>query len=204
MRKNNAFSKFWLQPQDFRLQVNNFKLIILRFALVACALQFVGCGYSAAGAYLPAGIKTIYVKPFVNKIDITSEITTLNKYQSYRPLLEVDITKKLIDRFILGSALKIAKIDSADWIIEGGLIEFRRDPLKYADDDETVLEYRINIVVSLNLYNKENKLVWSEPGFIGNTTYFTQGTLAKSETTAVNDAVVDLARRIVERVVENW
>jgi len=40
--------------------------------------------------------------------------------------------------------------------------------------------------------------------FTGNTSYFTTGTQAKSEATAVNDALTDLARRIVERTVEQW
>ena len=55
--------------------------------------------------------------------------------------------------------------------------------------------------------NKENKLIWEESGFTGDTTFFTSFTtagIAKSEDVAINDALNDLARRIVERTVEEW
>jgi len=193
----------------FRLQASSFKLqakTILGLVFVSCCLlQFAACGYSTKAGNMPAGIKTIYVKPFVNKIDITNEVTTVEQYRSYRPLLEVDITKKVIDRFNLDGSLKIAKKDSQDWLLEGELVEYRRDPLKYSDvDDETVTEYRINLVVNLALYDRNNKLIWSEQRFTGQTDYYTQGAYAKSESAAIDDAVTDLSRRIVERVVENW
>jgi hypothetical protein len=187
------------------LHDKNIRKIFISLMLAACSLQFIGCGYSTKGGYLPAGIKSIYVKPFVNKIDISNEITTTNKYRSYRPLLEIDITNKLVERFRLDGTLKIAKLDSQDWFLEGELVEFRKDPLKYADsDEETVTEYRINLMVNLILYDKDNKIVWSENRFNGQTEYYTQGAYAKSESAAIDDAITDLARRIVERVVENW
>lgn len=84
------------------------------------------------------------------------------------------------------------------------MVEFRRDPLRYTDNND-VEEYRINIVVNLSLWdNRENKLIWQENNFTGDTTYFTTGQLAKPEDTAVSDAINDLARRIVERTVEQW
>ena len=46
--------------------------------------------------------------------------------------------------------------------------------------------------------------MWEEKGFIGDATYFTSGTLAKTEDTALDEAVDDLARRIVERTIEWW
>jgi hypothetical protein len=187
------------------LQAKNIRKIFLGLVLAACSLQLAACGYSTKAGNMPAGIKTIYVMPFTNKIDITNEVTTLEKYRSYRPLLEVDITKKTIDRFNLDGSLKIGKRDSQDWLLKGELVEYRRDPLKYSDiDDETVTEYRINLIVNLFLYDRDNKLLWSEQRFTGQTDYYTQGAYAKSESTAIDDAVTDLSRRIVERVVENW
>ncbi|MDP8259509.1 MAG: LptE family protein [Candidatus Gygaella obscura] len=181
-----------------------FKGIVLALAVVFMAVNLSACGYSASGANLPAGIKTIHVSPFKNRIDITSEVTTFNRYRSYRPLLEVDIRNSVIDRFLLDGALKIDNSENADWILEGELVEFRKDALKYGSDDETVREYRINIVVNLSLFDREGRIIWGEPGFTGDTTYFTQGANAKSEVTAIDDALTDLARRIVERVVEDW
>ena len=51
---------------------------------------------------------------------------------------------------------------------------------------------------------KEKKLVWQEDRFTGDTTYFTTGSQAKTENAAIVDALSDLARRIVERTVEQW
>jgi hypothetical protein len=89
-------------------------------------------------------------------------------------------------------------------VLEADLVEFRRDPLRYTDND-VVQEYRLNIIVNLRLRDaKEKKLVWEEKSFTGDTTYFVSGPQAKNEDTAITDAITDLSRRIVERVVEQW
>ncbi len=163
-----------------------------------------GCGYTTSGANLPAEVKTINISNFTNKIDITNELATTKSYKTYYPLLEVDITKAVIERFKLNGSLRIASEDKADWLLKGELIEFRRDALRYANDEETVTEYRITIIVNLTLTDKQGNLIWQNNSFAGDTTYFTQGTQAKAESTAVADAITDLSRRIVERVIENW
>jgi hypothetical protein len=148
--------------------------------------------------------RTIYVTPFVNKVDITNESYTENKYRIYRPTLETDITKSVTNKFLFDGNLKPVKEQNADLILKGELMEFRRDPLRY-DSNDNVTEYRLNLVVNISLWDrKADRLVWEENGFTGNTSYFTTGTQAKSEATAVNDALTDLARRIVERTVEQW
>ncbi len=81
--------------------------------------------------------------------------------------------------------------------------------MRYVNNDEdAVLEYRVNIVVNITLWdNKEKKIVWDEPGFTGDYTYFTQpqgATPALSEDQAISNAITDLARRIIERTVEQW
>jgi hypothetical protein len=177
------------------------KAVIL--CLVACSLWFIGCGYTTR-SMVSDKFKTIYVEPFANKIDITKETDAVYKYKIYKPRLETDITKSVIDKFLFDGNLRPQKLELADLVLKGELVEFRRDPLRYTDSDE-VEEYRINLVVNLSLRdNKENKLIWGENNFTGDTTYFTRGTAAKSEDTAINDAVSDLARRIVERTVEQW
>lgn len=176
---------------------------------IACYLLLValgGCGYTAR-SMISNKFKTIYIVPFVNKIDITKEAYTASKYKLYKPTLETDITKSVTNRFLFDGNLRPVKEGSADLILRGELIEFRRDPLRYTDNDE-VEEYRINLVVNISLWDKkEDKLVWEENGFTGDSTYFTSFTtagVAKSDDAAVNDAITDLARRIVERTVEQW
>jgi hypothetical protein len=162
-----------------------------------------GCGYTTR-SMISSQFHTIYVAPFENKIDITQEVYSANKYRVYRPLLETDITRTVVNKFLFDGNLKPAPEDSADLILKGELVEFRRDPLRYNDNDE-VTEYRLNLVVNVSLLDrKESRLIWEEKGFTGNTTYFTTGQDAKTEDTAINDALDDLARRIVERTVEQW
>ena len=177
----------------------------LIFLVTGCWLlvTMTGCGYTTR-SMVSNKFKTIYITPFVNKVDITNEAYTANKYRIYRPTLETDITKTVINKFLFDGNLKPVKEQTADLVLKGELIEFRKDPLTY-DDNDNVTEYRINLVVNISLWDKkENKLSWEENGFTGNTSYFTSGTQAKSESAAVTDALTDLARRIVERTVEQW
>lgn len=171
--------------------------------VTGCLIFLSGCGYTTR-SMISSKYKTIYVVPFVNKIDITQEQYTANKYRIYRPLLETDITKSVINKYLFDGNLRPVKEGSADLVLKGELLEFRKDPLRY-DDNNNVTEYRVNLVVNLALWGRqENKLIWEENNFTGDTTYFVTGTQAKSEGQAINDALTDLSRRIVERTVEEW
>ena len=162
-----------------------------------------GCGYTTR-SMIADKYRTIYVAPFENKIDFTEASYAANKYRINRPTLETDISRSVNNKFFTDGNLKPIQEESADLVLKGELVEFRRDPLRYTESDD-VEEYRINLVVNLSLYDrKEEALVWQEIHFTGDTTYFTMGPQAKSEDVAVNDALSDLARRIVERTVEQW
>jgi len=188
-------------------RINRVFLASAAFILLATALT--GCGYTTR-SMLYGNYNTIYVSPFLNKVDITQESFSANKYRIYRPMLETDITKKVVNRYLFDGNLKPAKEGSADLVLKGELIEYRKDPLSYTADTENVTEYRINIYVNLSLWDtKENKLLWQENNFNGNYSYFTSENLNNAsikvpEATAVNNAIEDLARRIVERTVEQW
>jgi len=178
------------------------------------AAALTGCGYTTR-SMLYGKYNTIYVTPFINKVDIAQESYSANKYRIYRPMLETDITKKVINRYLFDGNLKPAKEGAADLVLKGELVEYRKDPLSYTANTENVTEYRINIYVNLSLWDaKENKLLWQENNFNGNYSYFTNvdfenagvnsARIVVSEATAVNNAIEDLARRIVERTVEQW
>ena len=167
-----------------------------------------GCGYTTR-SMLYGNYSTIYVTPFLNKVDITQESFSANKYRIYRPMLETDITKKVVNRYLFDGNLKLAKEAAADLVLKGELIEYRKDPLSYTPNTENVTEYRINIYVNLSLWDtKENKLLWQENNFNGNYSFFTSfasGNVVRiTEDAAVINAIDDLARRIVERTVEQW
>ncbi len=180
--------------------------LFLLFTCYALLVTMAGCGYTTR-SMISNKFHTIYVVPFVNKIDITKETNAENKYKLYRPMLETDITRALTNKYLFDGNLRPAKSEAADLILKGELVEFSRDPLRYTDNNE-VEEYRINIRVNLSLWDtKENKLAWQENNFTGDFTYFTSFTRSgtpKSDGQAVSDAVDDLARRIVERTVEEW
>lgn len=171
--------------------------------LLMTVLALTGCGYTTR-SMVATQYKTIHVAPFVNKIDFTREVETNSSSHIYQPGMEADITRAVVDRLLFDGNLRPVKVENADLSLKGELVEFRRDPLRYTEGDD-VLEYRLNIVVNLSLWDvKENTLKWEENSFTGETTYFTSGNLAKPESLAINDALNDLARRVVERIVEQW
>ncbi|HTY45284.1 MAG TPA: LPS assembly lipoprotein LptE [Patescibacteria group bacterium] len=172
-------------------------------ALLCMCCGLAGCGYTTR-SMIAQEFRTIHVVPFVNKIDITLENNAASKYKIYKPGLETDITRAVADKYLFDGNLKPSEQAVADLTLKGELVEFRRDPLRYTDNDE-IEEYRINIVVNLSLFdNRKQQVVWEEKNFTGDTTYFTRGAAVKSDDVAVSDAVKDIARRIVERTVEQW
>ncbi|MCX5712182.1 MAG: LptE family protein [Candidatus Omnitrophica bacterium] len=180
-------------------------LIIASFILLSASLSLAsGCGYSTHSAFI-SQYRTVYVEPFINKVDFTQEKYIANKYRTYKPLLETDVTHAVVDKFLFDGSLKPVPRENARLILKGEVVQFRRDPLRYDADNETVLEYRINIVVNISLRDvQEDKILWEENGFTGDTTYFVSGSSIKSDDQATQDAIADLARRIVERTVEAW
>lgn len=171
---------------------------------LALALFVAGCGYTTR-SMISNEYSTIFVTPFVNKVDITNETYSANKYNIYRPTVETDITRYITNKYLSDGNLKPSKdMATADLVLKGELVEFRRDPLRY-DSGDNVLEYRLNLVVNISMWDqKADKLLWQESNFTGDTSYFTSGTQSKSEDSAINDALTDLARRVVERTVEQW
>lgn len=162
-----------------------------------------GCGYTTR-SLLPSEIKTIRVDNFKNEINVEAEQNNLRMYRGYRPGMENDITRAVTNKFLTDGTLRIANESNADLILSSSLVDYKRDALRY-DASDNVEEYRIKLLVNMELTNSKTGVVmWKEKGFAGETTYRTTGPLAKSETTAVNDAIDDLARRIVERTVEAW
>lgn len=162
-----------------------------------------GCGYTTR-SLIADKYQTVYITPFKNSIDITRE-TTANNYRLYRPLLETDITSAVVQKFLIDGNLKPAdRADNADLVLQGSLTGFRKDPLTYTGSDD-VNEYRVSITVSLRMSDTgSNTVLWEEPSFTGSATYFLSGPQATSESEAINTAIKDLSRRIVEHTVDQW
>lgn len=171
-------------------------------SIVYCLLSVIflaSCGYTTRST-LPASTKTIHVELFKNSISYTTE----GRRNIYLPLLEVKVRNAVTDRFLFDGNLKLAEPDQANLVLKGELKNYERTVLRYTDDDD-VQEYRVHITVALELWNtRKQEAVWTEPAFVGEATYFVTGASAKSEESAVDGAMNDLARRIVERTVEDW
>lgn len=162
-----------------------------------------GCGYTSS-SIIASGAKSIHISNFINKIKLTEEVTDKRMYIGYRSGMELDITRDAIDKFILDGNLKVTNLKEADLILDGQLVDFKKEALRY-DVNDDIIEYRVKVVVDIRLYEPpENKIIWEEKNFTGESTYRTTGEYARTEEVAVWDAIKDLATRIVERTVEGW
>ena len=170
--------------------------ILLCMVLV---LGVTGCGYTT-GSLLPKNYRTIAIQPFKNKVSYVSE----NARALYVPLLETNVRTAIIDRFLFDGSLHIADPDKANLLMEGELIGLQQDSLR-TDVNQNIQEYRARIIVSLKLTDTATgKVLWEEPSFAGEVTYFTAGPQAQTQSAALASALTDLATRVVERTVENW
>ncbi len=209
--KRNNFLYSGRKTAAFRPQIGNSRSVFrprkswwASLLVTGCCLlvTFSGCGYTTK-TILPDNVKTVHVDTFKNNIDITKVVSAKDKYEVYRPNLEVDLRDAIMTRVFLDGNLKAADKDSADAVLEGQIVQYRKDPLRY--QNEVVQEYRISLVCDVKLINqKDSKVLFEESNITGDATYFTTGTLQVTEAAALNDAMSDLARRIINKIVENW
>ena len=187
-----------LKTRDSRLKAMKLGLV----SWVLC-LGSLSCGYTTRPG-LASYLQTIYVKPFENAIDLTQLTNDYQQFPIYRHGLESDVTRAVINRFQFTGLLRPAQSGKADCRLEGELVEFRRDALRY-NASQQVEEWRLSVVVNLKFYDLHtNQLEWEEQRFTGDTTYFALGASVESEGSALTRAITDTSRRIVERTVENW
>ncbi len=178
--------------------------IILFSVLCFLSSAIAGCGYTTRSIVKSSKYKTIHVDPFLNKINITNSTDAANKYRLYRPMIETDITRAINNRYLFDGSLRPVEEERADLILKGEVIDFRKEALRY-DNSDNVSEYRINLVINMSLWDRlENKMLWEENSFTGDTTDFATGSQSITENTAVNNALTDLSRRVMERTVEQW
>ena len=174
--------------------------VVLVSALVVSAG---GCGYTTS-SLLPPELNSIHVNNFQNKIDPTREVSDQRMSYTYRPGMDTQITRAVIDGFIFDRRLDIKSSEKAVLILDGELIDYKLYPLSYNRGGD-VEEFRIEVIVNMSLRNRRTgELLWVENNFSGQTDYKVVGPNAQTEEQAIQAAVKDLAQRVVERVVENW
>lgn len=171
----------------------------MRKALILFLLFFSGCGYTTK-AFL--GNEKIYVEPVVNSVSITAEDRAYSRYRSYPILIEKALTNQIISEFNIRGGFKVAGKEQASYKLESTIYDYKKETLRYSDAYD-VDEQRLRLYVKLKLYDPENKII-KEKTVVGETTYFLKGSLAKSESAAMQDLIEDTARRIVEAISEEW
>jgi len=192
------------------MKVSKFLTVGLSLSTICYLLStvLIGCGYTTR-SMVSTKYKTIYIEPFVNKINITGSADSGSKYKINYPRVESEITNSVINRFLFDGNLKPTQKEKADLMLTGEIVDFVKDPLKYNYDSQNVEEYRMNLVINMKLKDlKADKILWEENGFIGYTEYYTSfytgNVTKKSDSQAIPDALTDLARRVVERLVNEW
>lgn len=162
-----------------------------------------GCGYTAKTG-LPDPIHTLHVAKVVNRIDIAQETSTGKVFPTYRPGLEVELRNAMNDRVIFDGHFELNAAEKADAVLTMELRSFEREPMRYNAND-TIQEFRIHIRASAEFKDRVNgKVIWSSSEVSGDATYFLSGERAQSEDEAVEEALKDLTRLILEGVLETW
>ncbi len=163
---------------------------LLGMALILLTLT--GCVGYQLGSTLPPDVKAIYVQLFINKCN--------------EPLLEIDTTNATIAEFQNDGTLRIVPKGEADVLLEATLNAMTLTPLRYDQtmDKTEPNEYRLTIGVSFVLRRVKTREIMSEASVVGESTFVFVGNLNSSKRAAIPAASEDLAKRIVEKVVETW
>lgn len=169
-----------------------YKWTALTLGMALVLLTLPGCLGYRLGSTLPPDIKTIYVQLFINKCK--------------EPLLEIDTTNATIAEFQKDGTLRIVNRDEADVLLETTLTALTLTPLRYdqTTDKAKPNEYRLTLQVSFVLKRVKTREIMNEASVIGESTFIFIGNLNSSKRAAIPAASEDLAKRIVEKVVETW
>ncbi len=161
------------------------------FNILLCCILFVGgCGYTTKAYYLPSSIESVYIQTLVN--------------QTEEPNLENELKTKLIAAFQDDGHLNIALKDQADALLQGEIIGYTREAMRYTSD-ESVQEYRLNIKVNFEFIDMTSgKPIVKANSFSGNASYYLSGANAKSEATARAEALDNLSRLMLNKIITLW
>lgn len=174
--------------RPFILPSPRFQLLLMMVILFA--LQ-PGCVGYRLGSTLASDIKSIFIPTFGNR--------------SGEPLAEHTLTKATIEEFQKDGTLKIARMDQADLVLQCTLVKVDLEPLRYDRADRSKPnEYRLRVIVNYSLKRGGSLETMSEGEAEGEATFVFAGNLTLAKKNALPDAAKDLAKRLVEAVVETW
>lgn len=166
----------------------------VKLLFVALPLLIIGCAspYKPAPQILPAHVRKIYIRPFVNNTP---------QYG-----LEEKLTLKVIDEFVRDGRLAVASNENeADGILVGEINRYILQPLTY-DANMVAEQYKLWVISSVSFVDKANNVtLWTEPNLQG-IQIFTAATRpgGRSEE-EVRELIWDnLSRTIVKRTMSGF
>lgn len=164
--------------------------------LIAClstALLISGCmGYKLGGSR-PEGVETVYMAPVVNE---TTE-----------PAIELQVTEALRQRIQFDGRLKLLNTPDSDAVIEVALTRYTLSAIAFRNDrkhQSTAEQYRIRIDAVATLKDSETGEILSESKTYGESTFYFGSDLTSSKRDALPRAAQEVAKFIVDDLIERW
>lgn len=160
--------------------------------LVAATLMLAGCmGYQLGGTR-PEGIETVSMAPVINK---TTE-----------PAIELQVTHAVRDRIQFDGRLKLLNSgEAADGLIEVTLTKYDLTPIAFSTDQKTVPEiYRLRITGTAKLKDMKTGEILSESETYGEATFPFESDLTSAKRDALPQAAAEIAKFMVDDLIERW
>ncbi len=126
------------------------KIIMAAIATMSlCACSTDNVSYRPAAQKLPQYIKSVAIRPFINK---TPQFG-----------LEEKLTLKTIDEFLKNGEYALAPENTAQGIVVGEISHYILTPIQY-DVNLVPTVYKLNVIVSARFLDKSaNRYLWEEP-----------------------------------------
>ena len=128
------------------------KLLLLCFFLSSCSSTNIV--YNPAPQTLPHHIKSIAIKPFINKSSIFG--------------IEEKLTLRIIDEFLRDGRYMIKNENEADGVIEGEIKSYIMIPIQY-NPNMIPTAYKITLNYAIKMIDKHtNTILWEENTLVAN------------------------------------
>jgi len=170
----------------------------MRNAVIATILLglvvYTGCGYS------------LYGKDTADETHRHHNIyVSIIKNDTFEPMLERELTRSLKEEIMQDGRWRLSDPEEAEFALTGTVVHFDLEPLSY-DPEERILEYRVNMRVSLTLRNTStDEVLWKDPDMESFAEYrvtqdITKSKIKKGE--AISKACKTLAEDFIIKAVD--
>lgn len=164
-------------------------------AVLACA----GCmsqdgvgGYTAASLYRP-GIRTVACPIWTRGKDV------------YRRDIEVQLTKAIVDRINLSSDYKVTSRGQANTLLTGSIDGITQKTLSFNPDTGDPREMQVAYILSFRWEDlRTGEVLVERRGFVVASTYLPSAPYNERFFRGTQDALDEIARRVVEQMESDW